>query len=76
MSDLPHALSATIQSIDRENAVLLTKDGQTIRWPVRLLKPESTPGTAVHLLVLSDTDASDERERLAKQVLNEMLKGV
>jgi hypothetical protein len=55
--------------------VLRTADGQTLRWPKRLLKPDLAVGDPVHILVLADTDALTERERLAKLVLTEMLNG-
>lgn len=75
MPDLPHALPASISEIEPETATLTTDDGQTLRYPRRLLPDDSAKGNRIHILVLSDHDADGERERLAKAVLSEMLRG-
>lgn len=75
MPDLPHALPAIISALEPETATLTTDDGQTVRYPRRLLPDDCAVSNRVHLLVLSDHDAEGERERLAKAVLSEMLRG-
>ncbi|MFC1787674.1 hypothetical protein ACFLZY_00415 [Patescibacteria group bacterium] len=74
MDQLPHTLIATIEAISNETVSLKTKDGQTINWPQRLLK-NTNLGDQVHLLALSDTESAQERDQLARSVLNEMLHG-
>jgi len=63
MSELPHTVSAHVRIIEKERITLEIVDGQTLLWPTHLL-PES--------IKIGD---QSERERLAKYVLNEMLKG-
>ena len=74
MTDLPCALHATVQSIEGDVCLLQTQDGQTIRWPKKLI-PTADPGDKVELLALMEEDTNAHREALAKQVLSEMLGG-
>ncbi len=75
MPELPHALAAKISKLTTESVTLTTDDDQVVRWPRRLLPPDSAIGDLVHLLAVADRDTDAERQRLAKEVLREMLRG-
>ncbi len=75
MSELPHALAASITRLDGTQVELTTEDGQTLRWPSRLFSEQAKVGDRVHLLALSDEDSEVERQRLAREVLSELLRG-
>lgn len=75
MSSLPHALHATIQEISKETVSLQLADGQTLHWPQVSLSPTIQKGDIVHVCVFPEAETDEERRRIAKEVLNEMLKG-
>lgn len=72
---LPYTLEATIEEFKDDTAVLVTDDNQRLRVPKSMLSDNVTVGGAVHLAIFSDQDVASERERFAKQVLNELLGG-
>jgi hypothetical protein len=75
MTELPHAVATTVVHVEEREVVLQTADGQTLRYPRRLLPEDITAGATVHLVAFADLNATAERERLARVVLSEMLRG-
>ncbi|MBI4591970.1 hypothetical protein HY733_00800 [Candidatus Uhrbacteria bacterium] len=75
MESLPHALPTRVIDLSEDHATLSFEDGQILLWPRPLLPPDLALGEAVDLLALAQDDHEAERARLAKHVLNEMLKG-
>lgn len=75
MPELPHALAATVTEVKTDSVAVLFEDGQTLRWPKRLLPAEVKVGDRMHLVAIPDKETDAERRNLAKQVLNEMLRG-
>ncbi len=75
MNALPHALHATIESIKEDVIVLKLADGQTFRWPRTQASPTVQVGDVMHLFVFPEGETESERQRIAKEVLNEILKG-
>lgn len=75
MNALPHALHATIESIKEDVIILKLADGQTLRWPRAQASPTVQVGDVMHLFVLPEGETESERQRIAKEVLNEILKG-
>jgi len=71
---LPHTLPATISELLDDKAVIELEGGQTVHLP-RYLIPDGAVGDTVHLAVFTDTDAASEHERLAKAVVEELLRG-
>jgi hypothetical protein len=75
MNPLPHALHATIQEKEEGAILLQLADGQTLRWPQAYVSPEAQKGDIVHVCVFPEAETDEERRRIAKEVLNEVLKG-
>ena len=75
MTTLPHARLAKVTEIQDEQVELLFDDGQKILWPRELLKEDIALEEDVHVLVFGEREGEKERERLARHVLGEMLKG-
>ena len=73
--NLPHALSATIKKISGDTAILETKKGMTIEWPINLLSRPAKIGENVRLVAMLEKDSEQERSQFARQILNEMLGG-
>lgn len=74
MDSLPHGKKGIITEIGPQDVVIQLENQQTLSWPKHLLKDSIQTGEEVHLVVFSDLDATEERERLAKHLLHEILR--
>ncbi|MBU0531355.1 MAG: hypothetical protein ABIG32_01070 [Candidatus Uhrbacteria bacterium] len=72
---LPYTIEATVHEFTDDSVVISLDDGQKISLPKALVSDNVTVGGTVHLAVFSDQDVAAERERFAKDVLNELLQG-
>lgn len=67
-------LTGVIDRLEGTFAVIKTDDGQTLNWPINKLPNETAEGKIIHL-VLSDSNSEEqEREKIAKTILNDILK--
>lgn len=67
-------LRATIDRLEGKYAVLRTDDGQEILWPSANLPKDVKEGSIVHLYLRTSKDDEEERAKLAKSLLEEILK--
>ena len=65
--------TAKVQSLDETKAILQFEDGQTITWPRTLLPQAIKKDQLVRVLVHDQATEEDERKRLAKALLNEVM---
>ena len=72
---LPNSLEAVVEEFKNDIAVVVTDDNQRLRVPKSMISKNATVGGTVYLTVFSSQDAAAERDRFAKQVLNELLQG-
>lgn len=63
-----------IDRFERDKAVIALDDGQKIIWPISDLPEGLSEGQAVRLVLFTKEDDDDERQKLAKNILNEILK--
>ena len=68
-------IQGIIDRFEENQAVIRTDDGFSIIWPKEKLDAEAKEGDAVKLAVLTDQDTTEDNEALAKQILNQILKG-
>ena len=68
------SISATLDRIENEVAVLKCDDGQDLNWPVDNLPAGLMEGDRVKLVLFTTASEKLEREELAKKILNELLK--
>jgi hypothetical protein len=67
-------LSGIVDRFEGRLAIIRTDDGQEIKWPISNLPEDAEAGAAIRLsLVISKSD-QEEKENLAKKMLNEILK--
>lgn len=66
-------IKATIDRLEECFAVLRTEDAQEILWPLKNLPEGVKEGTAVRLILRTSEDDEEERKKLAKTLLNEIL---
>lgn len=68
-------LEVIVERLDEKNAFLKT-NGSIICWPKDKLPPQfQKEGAVFYIFILSSQEKEIEREKLAKQILNELLKG-
>jgi len=72
---LPYTIEATVHEFTDDSVVVSTDDGQKLTLPKSMVSENVTVGGTVHLAIFSDQDVAAERERFAKDVLNELLQG-
>lgn len=66
-------LKAAIDRFEGESAVIKTDDGQEIIWPKNNLPEDAEEGAAVRLNLSTSKTDEEERAKLAKTLLNEIL---
>lgn len=67
-------LTMIIDRFEEKFAVLKDQAGQDFLWPIKNLPDDAKAGMTVRLNITTDKTASQEREQLAKTLLNEILK--
>jgi len=68
------SLKAAIDRFEGTFAVIRTEDSQEIVWPIRNLPDNTAEGESIILLVSTSQNDTEERERIARAMLNEILK--
>lgn len=66
-------LKAAIDRIEGESAVIKTENGQELIWPKDNLPADAREGTAIRLNLSTSKTDEEERAKLAKTLLNEIL---
>ena len=66
---------ATVDRFEGRYAILETDDKHEIRWPIKNLPDDVKEGSLVRLAILTSKTEQAEREKLAKTLLNDILKG-
>jgi hypothetical protein len=67
-------LKATLDRFEGKQAVLKTDDGQEIVWPIKNLPDDIHEGSVVRLVLSTSQTDEEERQKMAKSLLNEILK--
>ena len=69
-----HFLEGTIDRFEDKMAVIITKDGQKLLWPIKNLSEAAEKGTMVRIILSTAKTDQEEREETAKTILNQILK--
>jgi hypothetical protein len=67
-------LKATIDRFEGKFAVLKTEDNQEILWPMSDLSEDAKEGSAVRLFLSTSKTDEEEKTKLAKSLLEEILR--
>ena len=70
----PNSVFGQIESFAGKFAVIVLDDGQKINWPTEQLPPDIQISQKIKLRLLNRDAEDEEREKLAKNILNEILK--
>ena len=71
--DYSNSIKATIDRLEDCFAVLKTDDAQEILWPIKSLPEGAKEGTVVKLVLSTSKTEEEERKKIAKTLLNEIL---
>ncbi len=66
-------IKAVIDRFEKNQAVIRTDDGQELLWPIENLPDGTTEGGAIRLIVSASENDTQEREAIAKALLNQIL---
>ncbi|MFA5413265.1 MAG: DUF3006 domain-containing protein [Patescibacteria group bacterium] len=66
-------IKAVIDRFEGDSAVIKTEDGQELLWPKADLPEDAKEGAAVRLGISTNQTDEEERAKLAKTLLNEIL---
>ena len=69
----PFAQTATVKEIKNDHAVIVLADGQILTWAVSLLPPNTKTGDNVRVIIHNQETDEQERQRLSRQIINELL---
>jgi len=67
-------LEAKLEAFQESNVLLRTENGLEFLWPIRNLPEGLKIGDKVRLSVSSEKSAEEERKKIAKEVLNQLLR--
>ncbi|MFH1610315.1 MAG: DUF3006 domain-containing protein [Patescibacteria group bacterium] len=65
--------SAVIKKFEDKLAVLVLEDNQKINWPIKDLPEDVEQGSKVRVTISSSISKEEERKKLAKELINEIL---
>jgi hypothetical protein len=68
-----YCLKVTVKKFEGKFAVLETEDKQNLRWPIKDLPDDIQEGVVVRLVVSTAKTGEEEREKLARTVINNIL---
>ncbi|OGY43355.1 MAG: hypothetical protein A2731_00655 [Candidatus Buchananbacteria bacterium RIFCSPHIGHO2_01_FULL_39_8] len=69
-----YSLEGVIDRFEDKMAVIITKDGQKLLWPIKNLPDDVEIGRMVRIVLSTDKTQVEEREKIAKTILNKILK--
>ncbi len=67
-------LKGVISNFEHKSAVIEIEDSQKIFWPINNLPQECEKGTPIRLVLKTSLNDEEEMEKIAKTVLNKILK--
>lgn len=68
-----NSLKAIVDRIEESKAVIRSDDGQTLLWPIENLPEDTSEGSVVYISLTKSEVEEQERENLARDILNEIM---
>ena len=73
MTSQENSVWAHLEAFQEKNALFKTEEGQKILWPIKNLPENMRIGDRVRLNLATSGSLEEEREAVAKEVLNQLL---
>ncbi len=67
-------IEGVISGFEEKSAVIITNDGQKILWPIQNLPPNCNRDDLVKIVLLNSLHEEEEKQKMAKIILNKILK--
>jgi len=74
MENTENSILARLEAFQEKEAVLKTKEGRKYFWPIKNLPQDLKIGDEIRLSLSTAKSTEEEREKMAKEVLNQLLK--
>ncbi|MDZ7798855.1 MAG: hypothetical protein U5L76_04565 [Patescibacteria group bacterium] len=74
MENRENSVLARLASFQEKEAIFKTKEGRKYFWPIKDLPEDLKIGDEIRLSLSTAKTAEEEREKIAKEVLNQLLK--
>lgn len=65
--------SAKVEKFEDKLAVLVLENGQKINWPIKNLPDDIKKDSQIRIVIFSGVSQEEERKKLAKELINEIL---
>ena len=69
-----YQINATLDRFEDTKAVFVTDDGQSLTWDIKNLPEDIAVGSVVRLVLNTSKTQEEEREKVAKKMLNQIIK--
>jgi len=69
-----YSIRGVVDRFEGKLAIIKTDDGQEISWPIKNLPEDCQEGSVIRLTLSTSKTDQEEREKIAKAILNEVLK--
>lgn len=66
-------INLTIDRFEEEKVVLISDEGEEIIWPKGSFPKDAKEGDVLAFAIRSDVEEKEEKKKLAKEILNEIL---
>ena len=73
MEERPFSQAGIIDRFEERQVIIKTADQQEVRWPINNLPEQVKQGDGVRLVITTSQTAEEDREELAKTLLNRLL---
>lgn len=67
-------LEGVIENVGDDFVIIKTADGQKLRWPKKDLQNECQLNAPVKIAIFTEQEWQEDKETLAKNILNQLLK--
>lgn len=67
-------IKGVIDRFEGKQAIIRLEDGQELNWPIKDLPEETEEGAVIRLVLSTAKTEEEERRKVAKSLLNEILK--
>ena len=69
-----YSIKGVVDRFEGKQAIIKTDNGQRLKWPIKNLPESIKEGSSVRISLATSKTDEEERKKIAKSLLNELLK--